>query len=367
MKSTHNKHLICPVYCLFLFFLLLFSGCAEKPAPEEIPAEEKIPKESWELVLITGPLGLEDSMTQEAWLGLQDHAAESGASCRTWQPKSNDYLSIMEEAINAGAHLLISPSSLQEEALLQLQSRYPDVFFLTVDYLPGGTDKNADFVPENCHALLFAEEEAGFLAGYAAVMDDYVKLGFAGESRQEGYGLGFLQGVDAAANMLGRDVELYYGYTDKLPPGASILSMIYPWYIDETEIIFGCGKHMLKPLIKAAEASCSAIIAADTDQQALSDTVLLSAVKDIRGAVHSALQRYSSQNLPGGSISLGNLKNGGVSLAMESCRLKNFRQQDYEKLLETLSRGEYSIHRADEDGVSPESLCSERIRLRSPD
>ena len=51
-------------------------------------------------------------------------------------------------------------------------------------------------------SVVFAEEEAGYMAGYAAVKEGYTKLGFMGGQALPSvkrYGYGFVQGAAAAA------------------------------------------------------------------------------------------------------------------------------------------------------------------------
>ncbi len=53
--------------------------------------------------------------------------------------------------------------------------------------------------------MLYQEEQAGFLAGYAAVMDGYTKLGFLGGIDVPAvmrYGYGYVQGCDYAVQEL---------------------------------------------------------------------------------------------------------------------------------------------------------------------
>ena len=63
----------------------------------------------------------------------------------------------------------------------------------------------------------FQEDQAGFLAGYAAVKDGYTKLGFMGGMAVPAvirFGYGFVQGAEFAAEEDGvTGVEVMYNYT----------------------------------------------------------------------------------------------------------------------------------------------------------
>ena len=61
----------------------------------------------------------------------------------------------------------------------------------------------------------FEEEQAGYLAGYAAVKDGYTSLGFLGGIAVPAvirFGYGYVQGINAAAEEDGVDVNVKYYY-----------------------------------------------------------------------------------------------------------------------------------------------------------
>lgn len=59
-------------------------------------------------------------------------------------------------------------------------TEYPDVHFIAVDVNGFDIDSENGTIPENVFCVTFKEEEAGYLAGYAAVKDGFTKLGFLG-------------------------------------------------------------------------------------------------------------------------------------------------------------------------------------------
>ncbi len=67
-------------------------------------------------------------------------------------------------------------------------------------------------------SIYFAEEQAGFLAGYAAVYEGCTKLGFMGGIAVPAvirYGYGFIQGADYAAKEKGMapgSIDMKYTY-----------------------------------------------------------------------------------------------------------------------------------------------------------
>jgi basic membrane protein A and related proteins len=63
-------------------------------------------------------------------------------------------------------------------------------------------------IEDNVHSIFYAEEQVGFLAGYAAVKEGFTKLGFMGGMAVPAvvrFGYGFVQGAEYAAAELDVD------------------------------------------------------------------------------------------------------------------------------------------------------------------
>ena len=97
------------------------------------------------------------------------------------------------------------------QALFNIQNNYPGVHYLLFDGEPHNSSYTNYTTESNVHCVLFQEEQAGFLAGYAAVTDGYTQLGFIGAEEIPGvvrYVTGFLQGAEYAAEQQGLTVDL---------------------------------------------------------------------------------------------------------------------------------------------------------------
>ena len=82
--------------------------------------------------------------------------------------------------------------------------------FLFVDGWTLQDDEGNDL--QNVAAVVYQEEQAGYLAGYAVVMEGFTKLGFSGGGGGTNpacirYGYGFVQGAEAAAEVKGVDTS----------------------------------------------------------------------------------------------------------------------------------------------------------------
>jgi len=145
------------------------------------------------------------------------------------------------------------------------------------------------------HNILYREEQAGYLAGYAAVMDGYTKLGFLGGMAVPAvvrYGYGYVQGADAAAQKLGLapgSVEIKYWYSGVFAPNDDIKTKMSGWYTEGTEVVFACGGGIYLSATAAADAAGGKVIGVDVDQSAESPTIITSAMKDLTESVKLAL------------------------------------------------------------------------------
>ena len=91
-----------------------------------------------------------------------------------------DRETLIRQAVSEGANTIVCVGYLYGPALAWAATEYPDVHFIAVDV--NGFDINSEdgTIPENVFCVTFKEEEAGYLAGYAAVKDGFTKLGFLG-------------------------------------------------------------------------------------------------------------------------------------------------------------------------------------------
>lgn len=143
------------------------------------------------------------SFNQGTWEGIKQYAEEKGITHKYYQPteQTDDaYLSSIDLAVKNGAKIVVTPGFLFEGPIGIAQDRYPDVTFVLIDGNP--TVDGAIKINSNAVGITYAEEQAGFLVGYAAVKDGFTKLGFMGGMAVPAvkrYGFGFIQGAELAA------------------------------------------------------------------------------------------------------------------------------------------------------------------------
>ena len=156
-----------------------------------------------------------------------------------------DYRDALVHAVDNQARIIVCAGENFQKAVYELQNEYPQISFLLIDGVPEDESGEAADVADNVHCVTFQEEQAGYLAGYMAVMEGYRRFGFIGGVESAPvirYGYGYLQGIDdAAGSMAIEDVSVKYWYAGTYEPGQEILDKASAWYEDGTEVIFACG------------------------------------------------------------------------------------------------------------------------------
>lgn len=329
------------------------AAATEEAAPADTTAatEEAVVADgdSYELALVIDVGTIDDkSFNQGSWEGLQKYGDEKGVSYKYYksaEATTDSFQETIELAVEGGAKIIVCPGFLFEEPIYNMQTKYPDVKFILIDGEPHDADYNYS-TAENTMAVLYEEDQAGFLAGYAAVKDGYTKLGFMGGMALPSvirYGYGFLQGAEYAANELGVDVDVNYTYTGAFDATPEAQSTATGWYTTGTEVIFACGGAVGNSVMAAAEASNGKVIGVDVDQSSESNTVITSAMKMLSNSVYDAITAAYDGSFPGGKTTTFDITNDGVGIAMETAQFSTFTQEDYTAVYDKLVAGEITI------------------------
>jgi len=340
---------------LALTLILSLAACGKK-APAANPADA-IPDEmtsddgKYQVAFITDVGQLKDKgFNQGSFDGVKLAADSKEKSYKYYQPANadaatdEDRINAMKQACDNGAEIVVAAGFLQANALAEAAAAYPDVHFVFIDGWPLGLD--------NVAAIAFDEHQSGYLAGYAAVMEGYTKLGFMGggggtNPACQRFGNGFAQGADAAAAKKGVKVELKYSwaYGASFTASPELQAMATGWYQNGTEVIFACGGSMFDSISAAASAEDGKVIGVDVDQSGESATVITSAMKGLSDAVQWAYDKYQAgkwSEVGGKLTSLGAADNA-VGLPTATWSLKNWSVADYEALFADMVAGKFVV------------------------
>ena len=313
---------------------------------------------TYEIAVVTDVGQLMDKgFNQGTYEGAKQFAEANGKTYKYYQPANgsdatdNDRIAAMRQAITNGAKIIVAPGFLQATAMTTVALEHPEVKFIFID---GWTLTDADGNPlSNVTAVVYKEQESGYLAGYAAVMDGYRKLGFTGGGGGSNpacnrFGYGFVQGAEAAAQALGLEagsVTVKYSYQHGASFSASpeLQAQISGWYSTGTEVVFACGGSMFESVKTAAEVNGNKkVIGVDVDQSFASELVITSAVKGLKESVVKVLEQFYAGQwdtvLAGETQNLGAADNA-TGLPIATSRFNSFTEAQYNDLFAQIKNG----------------------------
>lgn len=333
-------------------------GCKKNESVDTTKNEKK-EIDTTMISLVTDYGNIDDkSFNEGAWNGVVSFAEKNGYKknfYRALYDADSERVKAFEQAVEEGADVVVCPGSEFESVVYKVQNKYKNMILL-IDTEPKDEKGNVS-IGNNVHCIVYKEEEVGYLAGYAAVMEGYRKLGFLGGidfDAVKRFGYGYAQGIEAAAKELKLDkkkVELKYWYTGGFEPTEEITEEMNNWYKDGTEVIFSCGGGIIYSVISAAkEDKDRKIIGVDVDQSSESDQIIFSAMKGLETSVEEALTKLKNNNWKWPDTMAGETTKAGVaegyvglSATDTSWRLKNFSIEEYNKTYKIIQNGQLNI------------------------
>ena len=300
-----------------LMALCLF-GCTNNNGGNE-GGNEGNTDEDYDVVFLADLGSIYDGgFNEHSFYGIRNYCEEKGLKYTYLQPAGSDDASrttIFEQAVNQmHAEVLVAVGFLWDAALVEEVPKYPDVKVIFVDaddLYHADLDYDGEYddgIPQhqsNLAMITFAEQDCGYMAGYAAVKDGYRNLAFLGGMAVPAvvrFGYGFVEGAEAAAKDLGLaegSIDMKYFYTGTFDASPDIVTRASDWYTGGTEIIFSCGGTIVNSVIQAAkDGDNRRIIGVDTDEYftrkadgAENEPLFVtSAMKELEGTIYNAVK-----------------------------------------------------------------------------
>ena len=340
------------------------SSAAESTTTEATSEAAATSGSKTDVAFVTDVGNIDDqSFNQYTWQGVQDFCSANNLNANYYRPTEDSdaaRLEQMDNAVNDGAKSIVVAGYLFGSAIAQAQEKYPDVQFLALDVSTGDL---GDTAPASNTALItYKEEQAGYLAGYAAVYDGYKELGFLGGMAVPAvirYGYGFVQGADAAAKEIGADdVNIKYWYSGGFAATDEVKNKMDGWYSEGTEVVFACGGPVCQSCDAAAQPNGGKMIGVDVDQSGQFDTVITSATKGLAESVNEALTDAMNNDwkftdaYAGKETKLGAAENC-VGLPMETSKFTKFTQEQYDSMYAAIVDGSLAIDDSYDADVKP--------------
>jgi basic membrane protein A len=269
-------------------------------------------KAAFSACLVTDIGGLNDkSFNHLAYVGLQ-HAQRAGLKGRVIQSHSPaDYIPNLKACVQSGAGITIGVGFLMADSMDAIASAFPKNKFAIVDVDATGLKHK----PKNVEGLLFKEQEAGYLVGYAAGM--YAKSKGATAVGSVG-GLKippvdrYIAGFQFAAKKADPGIKTLNDYSQDFVKQAKCkekaLNQIAQGSVVEFQVAGQCGLGVLD----AAHEKGVWGIGVDADQGYLGSWVATSALKRVDVAVYNAIQAANHNKLLGGKNKVFGASIGGI-------------------------------------------------------
>ena len=338
--------------------------------------------ETYEIAMVTDYGDITDqSFNQTTWEAVKAYAAENNKTYAYYKPAGDstaERVAKIEQAISLGAKVVVMPGFAFAESIYECQDEYPDVKFIALDVAESDVfgcfyvdpyaaepvlkdPNNQPHISKNVVCVVFQEEEAGYLAGYAAVMEGETNLGFLGGMAVPAvirYGYGYVQGVAAAAAEKDVQVNLWYVYGGQFYGDGVIKAEMDKWVSEGCETIFACGGGIFTSVVEAIEGKENHyLIGVDTDQsKSLPDVaVLTSAMKGLTDATVTCLDEFYGSWTVGGKVITYGLKTDTskeyVGLPRDTWAMKNFTVEQYDAVLGKIRNNEISINNTIDSSV----------------
>lgn len=269
---------------------------------------------SFKVGLVTDIGGLNDhGFNHLSYEGLQQAEAQLGVKGDVLQSTSGaDYIPNLTKLAESGDKLVIAVGYLMAQPLEQVAKQYPKTHFAIVDS-PGGT---APDTAKNIEGIDFAEQEAGYPAGYLTGL--YLKAHHYTTASTVGgqsippvtlYIAGFQAGVKAADP----SAKLLNAYSQNFTDESACKELALNQISAGSKVVFQVAGACGLGVISAGVQMHTQVIGVDADQSYLSPSyVLTSAEKKVNTGVFTAIK-----NLKAGKFSANlqeNINNGGVGI-----------------------------------------------------
>jgi basic membrane protein A len=312
-----------PFVLLAVLLAVLAAGCGSKKnaaGTTTAASTTTTAASSFKVGLSTDTGGLNDrSFNHLAYVGLQRAAGELGVQTRVVTSKSpSDYIPNLTALAKQGYDLIIGVGFTEIDALKTVAKAFPKTHFAIVDV------SNADEGNlKNVEGLLFKEQEAGYLAGYAAGLSAKARGGTTvssvGGQKQPPVDR-YIAGYQAGAKAAFPAVKLINGYSQDFANQAKCkevaLNQIAAGSVVVFQVAGGCGLGALD----AAKGANVWGVGVDADQGYLGSYILTSALKRVDTAVFNSIKDAKDGTFKGGQDAVYGLKDEGVGIGKFSTK-----------------------------------------------
>ncbi len=276
---------------------------------------------SYQVALVTDIGGLNDKgFNQLAYRGLVRSQKNLGVKGRVFISKSAaDYIPNMTAAVKQGNQLVIAVGFLMADTVATMAKKFPGTKFAIVDF-PAVALKGA---PKNARGIVFAENEAGCLAGVAAAkVTKNLAIGSVGGIKIPPVDA-FIAGYQHCAQLVNKRVSTLNDYSQDFVAQDKCKELALKQIDAGADVVFQVAGLCGLGAIAAAKEKKVWGIGVDNDQAFLGAHVLTSATKKVDVGVYSTIALAKTNKFKGGTDGVFNVKNGGTGYGKVSLKAPN--------------------------------------------
>ena len=345
------------VLAVVLSAALIFVGCSSKSSNNSSSSSSSSDKKSeLKVGVVTDEGGAKDKSFNQsnaeavkAWV-----EKNGGKALAPIETKNQSDIAANLQNASKNADVVSVAGFYFEKELPKVADSFKDKKYIILD---GMVEK------ENVASVSFAEQEAGYLAGYAAALQSKTgKIGFIGGAKIPPvvkFGLGFVQGAKAA----NKDIKVVYNYSGSFNDTNKGKTLAATMYDAGADVIFvaagGTGSGSIKEAQERAAKDVENggeikhwIVGVDKDQyeeglfkakDGEKSVILTSAVKRIDVAVTELLNEIKDNKFPGGKAKVFTIKEDGVGLPEKNPNLSDAITAKIKAAVEELKSGKVTV------------------------
>ncbi|TWT12353.1 BMP family protein [Streptococcus sp. sy004] len=306
--------------------VLGLAACSNRKAASSSEAATDL-----KVAMVTDTGGVDDkSFNQSAWEGLQAWGKENGLSKDngyTYFQSSgeSEFTTNLSSAVDSGYQLVFGVGFALYDAVDKVAGDNPDTNFAIIDSVIEGKD--------NVASVVFADNEAAYLAGVAAAKATKTKqVGFIGGMEGEVI-TRFEKGFEAGVKSVDSSIKISVEYAGSFGDAAKGKTIAAAQYAAGADVIYqaagGTGAGVFSEAKSINETKNEDekvwVIGVDRDQSEEgkytskdgkeSNFVLASSIKEVGNALQSITNETKDGKFPGGKTTVYGLKDGGVNIA----------------------------------------------------
>jgi basic membrane protein A len=251
--------------------------------------------------------------------GLADAKKAGIATGRVFISKSAaDYIPNLSTAARQGYSPIVVCGFLMGGDIEKAANRFPKTNFAIIDYSNTWMKSR----PKNLQGALFAEAEAGYLAGVAAATTSKGGVSAVGGQAVPAV-VAFLAGYRAGAKSVKKGIKVQTAYSETFTDQAKCKEIALNQIAAGSRVVFAAAGLCGLGALQGAKEQGAWGIGVDTDQAFLGSHILTSATKKVDLGVLRVIRAVVDGNFVGGGDATYTVANGGVGFGKVSAKAPN--------------------------------------------